>query len=75
MAESHAKLCFRQKVVHQDVLAAVSISEKYIRALFDNDPSSSPPEPKFTCVDDIEGYQTAFSDWLTSFTENINHQI
>jgi hypothetical protein len=71
MAESHAKLCFRQKVTRNDVLGVISISETFIRALFDKDSFSSPPEPKFTAIGEIDEYHDQLNKWLTNFTENI----
>lgn len=71
MAESHAKLCFRQKVTSQDVLAAISVSEVFIRALFDKDSYSSPAEPKFEGIDDIDSYFDQLFQWHTNFIKNI----
>ena len=71
MAESHAKLCLRNNVSCTDVLAAINISEKHVRVLFDKDSYSSPAEPKFTSIDDIDVYYKKLSEWLSLFIENI----
>lgn len=71
MAKAHAKLCLRNVVNELDVLAAVNISEKYIRVFFDKDSYSSPDEPKFTSMDEIDDFYYQLQSWFTSFTQNI----
>lgn len=71
MAESHAKLCFRQKVTRNDVLGVINISETFIRALFDKDSYSSPPEPNFAAIEDVDDYRKQLETWNTNFTKNI----
>ena len=71
MAESHAKLCFRSTVTVDDVLGVINICEKLVRALFDQDSYSSPPESKFMQIGDIDEYRNQLHEWLVSFIENI----
>lgn len=73
MAESHAKLSLRDTVTQEDVLVVINISEKYIRHLFLTDSYSSPREPKFTSVSDVEAYQAELDKWFKLFTQKILH--
>jgi hypothetical protein len=72
LAESHAKLCFRTTVMPTDALAAINISEKYIRALFDNDGYTSPAEPKFSTIHEIDKFQAKLHQWCLSFIDGIS---
>ncbi|CRL02299.1 CLUMA_CG015186, isoform A [Clunio marinus] len=71
MTESYAKLCLRKFTSPVDALAAISISEKYIKVLFEKDSYSSPDEEKITSIDDFDKYQHRLHTWLSTFTEDI----
>lgn len=71
MAESHAKLSLRNQVIAVDALAAISVCEKYIRSFFTLDAYSSPPEPQFNDLNDIDLYQAKLYEWFEGFTKNI----
>lgn len=71
MAESSAKLCLRDTVIFDDVLVAINISEKYVRVISGHDSFSSPVEPKFKSVDDIDAYRDELEKWFLCFVRNI----
>ncbi|CAO1394616.1 unnamed protein product [Diamesa serratosioi] len=70
MAESHAKLCFRSIVSRQDILATIEISEKFIRAFFEKDNFSSPPEMPYEAFEDVEKYQHQLYQWFSCFSKD-----
>jgi DNA replicative helicase MCM subunit Mcm2 (Cdc46/Mcm family) len=71
MSEAHAKLCLREKVMRQDVLAAIGISEKFIKMLFDTDSFSSPNETKATSIDHYDAFMADLFKWYSKFTKDI----
>lgn len=75
MSEAHAKLCLRSNVMRQDILAAIVISENFIKTVFDTDAYSSPSLTKITSIEDIDLYQTKFYEWYSCFTSDILEKI
>ncbi|CAO1412538.1 unnamed protein product [Diamesa hyperborea] len=70
LAESHAKLCLRNIVCRQDILAAIEISEKFIRAFFEKDRFTSPPEIPYESFEDVEKYQNELYQWFSCFSKD-----
>jgi DNA replicative helicase MCM subunit Mcm2 (Cdc46/Mcm family) len=71
LAESNAKLCMRQVVSTSDVLAAITISEKYIKTAFENDRHTSPSQPRILSLDDIEKFKEEMQKWWSDLRKNI----
>ncbi|KAG5681641.1 hypothetical protein PVAND_011056 [Polypedilum vanderplanki] len=74
-SESHAKLCLRKTVKCQDVLVAISISEKFIKLLFENDSYSSPNESKVKEIGHYDEYMNSLFQWYSCFTKDILEKL
>ena len=55
----------------QDILAAIEINEKFIRAFFEKDSFSSPSEIPYESFEDVEKYQNQLYQWFSCFSEDI----
>lgn len=71
MAEAHTKLCMRKHVESQDILAAISICEKFIKKFFNTDLYSSPNELKATSIEYYDAYMNELSKWYNDFTNYV----
>lgn len=75
MSAAHAKLCLRNNVMRQDVLAAIAICERFIKVLFGVDANSSPNETLMESIEDIDAFQCKLFEWYSCFTKDILERI